>query len=80
MRDDATKYGWGMLISNIGSNNLQVLHDFKHIKLKEVREEMNPIFHLKDDMTNLPPNDKNPNMFSSNPVTDETDKAIFRLN
>jgi hypothetical protein len=77
MRDDATKYGWGMLISNIGNNNLQILHDFKDIKLKDVREEMNPIFHLKDDKTTLPPNDKNPNMFSIDPATDETDKVIF---
>jgi hypothetical protein len=77
MRDDATKFGWGMLISNIGSNNLQILHDFKDVKLNEVRGEMNAIFHKRNDKTTLPPNDKNPNMFAIDPATNDSDKIIF---
>jgi hypothetical protein len=76
MRDDATKFGWGMLISNIGDNNHQILHDFKDINLKMVRLSMNPIFFDRTNTTTLPP-EKKPNMFDIDPATVPGDKAIF---
>jgi hypothetical protein len=76
MRDDATKFGWGMLISNIGPDNLQILHDFKDVNLKMVRLSMNSIFYDRTNTTTLPP-EKKPNMFSINPSSETTDKIIF---
>ena len=76
MRDDATKFGWGMLISNIGDNNHQILHDFKDINIKMVRLSMNPIFFDRTNTTTLP-SEKKPNMFDIDPATEPRDKAIF---
>jgi hypothetical protein len=76
MRDDATKFGWGMLISNIGPDNLQILHDFKGITLKMVRLSMNPIFYSRTNNTTVPP-EKKPDMFDIDPSTQPLDKIIF---
>ena len=76
MRDDATKFGWGMLISNIGSENLQILHDFREVNLKMVRLTMNPIFYNRTNNTTLPP-EKKPNMFDIDPSSQPDDKIVF---
>ena len=75
MRDDSTKFSWGTLISNIGPNKKQILHDFKDLNLNVVFKTMNSIlFHHTN--TNLPPM-KNLDMFAIDPDTDPADKLIF---
>ena len=44
MRDDSTKFSWGTLISNIGLNKKQILHDFKNLNLNVISKTMNSIF------------------------------------
>jgi hypothetical protein len=75
MRDDSAKFGWGTLISNIGVDKKQILHDFKELSLVTVRKAMNPIFFHRTS-TDLPPA-KKPNMFAINPSSNDDDKIIF---
>ena len=75
MRDDSAKFGWGTLVSNIGTDKKQILHDFKDLSLSIVRKSMNPIFYSRTE-TELPPT-KKPIMFNIDPLNDETDKVIF---
>ena len=46
MRDDSTKFSWGTLISNIGPNKKQILHDFTDLNLNVLRKKMNSIFSI----------------------------------
>ena len=75
MHDDSAKFGWGTLISNVGDDKKQILHDFKELSLITVRKAMNPIFFDRAN-TDLPPA-KKPNMFSIDPLSNDDDKIIF---
>ena len=75
MRDDSTKFSWGIMISNIGPNKKKILHDFKDLNLNVVRNTMNAIFSHRTN-TVLPPTTK-PDMFAIDPDTDPADKIFF---
>ena len=59
MRDDSTKFSWGTLVSNIGPNKKQILHDFTDLNLNVLRKKMNSIIstaqtlisHLRQNQT-----------------------------
>ena len=44
MRDDSTKFSWGTLVSNIGPNKKQILHDFTDLNLNVLRKTMHSLF------------------------------------
>ena len=77
MKEDATKFSWGKLTSTVvvGTEEKDILEDFKDISVEKVRLRMNSIFYSRTDTTL--PTLRSLKMFDIDPANNDGDKPIF---